>query len=219
MQSEASRRTVFQEFHHALYLSASTIHRHVVFGGLLFHLPSGILLRATIQSSAWSCLNMWPIKFHLLLLISPLMLGVSAISSTVRFDMCSCHLTLRILYRYFVWEDLIFFFSVFVSFHVSHPYNNMERTTLLRRKTLTFLLTPEECTSHRYSPPDVGCVLHRPWWHWRPRTWRCPPPQRHCFWQLFWHSLSLLTFSTLHFLAFSFKPILAELSSSFVVLY
>lgn len=51
--------------------------------------------------------------------------------------------------------------------------------------------------------------LRRPWWH-------CLPPQQFPTFRL--ASLLLLTLSTLHSLALSFKPTWAELSSCFVVL-
>lgn len=104
-----------------------------VIGRPLFLLPSGLHPRATAQSSAGSFLNMWPIQFHLLLLISPLVLVVSTISSTVRFDKCCCHLILRILHKHFVWRELIFFsffssvavYSVWVS--MSHIHITIQR--------------------------------------------------------------------------------------------
>lgn len=138
--------------------------------------PSGFHDKVTAQLSAGSFLNMWSVQFHLICGIYSLMLDVSVISSIVRYDRCCCHLTLWIFLRHFVWKESIFFFSIFLSFHISHPYTNTEITRLLKKETLNFLL------------PSSWCLLwlHRPWWHWRPGTWSCPPPQLYCFWRSGW---------------------------------
>lgn len=96
--------------------------------------PSGFHDKATAQLSAGSFLNMWSLQFHLIRGIYSLMLDVSFISSIVRFDRCCCHLTLWIFLRHFVWKESIFFFSIFLSFHISHPYTNTEITRLLKKR-------------------------------------------------------------------------------------
>lgn len=110
--------------------------------------PSGFHDKATAQLSAGSFLNMWSVQFHLIRRIYSLMLDVSFISSIVRFDRCCCHLTLWIFLRHFVWKESIFFFSIFLSFHISHPYTNTEITRLLKKETLNFFF---------FHLPDVCC--------------------------------------------------------------
>lgn len=100
--------------------------------------PSVFHDKATVQLSAGSFLNMWSVQFHLIRGIYSLMLDVSFIFSIVRFDRCCCHLTLWIFLRHFVWKESIFFFFIFLSFPISHPYNNTEITRLLKKETLNF---------------------------------------------------------------------------------
>jgi hypothetical protein len=143
-------------FQPAPFRSSSTIRRQVVFGRPLFLLPSGVHPRATAQSSVLSFLKTCPIQFHLRLLTSSLILSVPAISKTVLFVTCSCHLILKILLRHLVWKMSSFSSSPFVSFHVSHPYSSTDRTRLLKREVLVFLLMSLAC--HMFDS-RLNCAL------------------------------------------------------------
>lgn len=153
LQYEASRRAVFQEVHSAMFLS--TIRHHIVFGRLIFLLPSVVHPWATAQSSAGSFLKIWPIRFHLLLLISPLMLDVSAVSSTVRFDKCCCP-SLCILSG----RNLSSFplYSWVNNLHVSHPHNNMERPKIFE-KSLLMLATFQLLPNLLKDEPDIAILF------------------------------------------------------------
>lgn len=82
-------------------------------------------------------------------------------------SICPCRFICRslILLRLLVWKVYILFSSVLVSFQVSHPCSNTDKTRLLKRETLVFLpismafQPPEGCASHCYSLPGVSPAL------------------------------------------------------------
>lgn len=81
------------------------------------------------------------------------MFSVSAISITVLFGIYTCHLVLKIPQRHLVWKVSILFSSLLVSFKVSRPYKNKDRTRLLKKETLVF---PLIICDLRYSLFDVS---------------------------------------------------------------
>lgn len=154
------------------------------------------------------------------------MLDTSVISSTFGFDMHCCHLTLRIFLRHFVWKEsiLILFLR---EFSVSHPYNNTERTRFLKRDSLIFLLILvifKMLSCIQKDAPAIAILflisaLPQPSLvTLEPMYVELSTPSMSLFPTFRLVSLLILTFSTLQFLALGFKPILAELSSDFVVL-
>ena len=52
-----------------LFISASTIRRHIILGLPLRHFPSGVQKRAVLVRSCWTFLKTCPIHLHLLLLM------------------------------------------------------------------------------------------------------------------------------------------------------
>ena len=67
--SAAAICTSLQFFHPAFSLSLSAVFLHVVFGLPRFRRPSGVQVNAVLQSLFGSFLIMWPMNFHLFLLI------------------------------------------------------------------------------------------------------------------------------------------------------
>lgn len=178
------------------------------------------------QSSAASFFNIWPIKFVPSLSPDP--------STDVRYF---CHLQYsRVLYallppdlkdlpQAFRLEgvDLLFLRE----FSVSHPYNNTERTRFLKRDSLIFLLILvifKMLSCIQKDAPAIAILflisaLPQPSLvTLEPMYVELSTPSMSLFPTFRLVSLLILTFSTLQFLALGFKPILAELSSYFVVL-
>lgn len=159
---------------------------------------------------------------------SPLMFSVSVISSPVLFWTCCCHLTLWILPRLLVWKDLSSFPLSWCA-SKSRIHTNVDRTRLLKREILVFQPISKAfqmLSSSLLKDALVIAILF---------LMSAVPPSSLVTLAPRYVNLST-SFDSLfsdpqtgfaiavhlhihipHFLAFSFIPTFAELSSSFVV--
>lgn len=137
------------------------------FWSAFFLLPLGVYPSAIAQSSVGSFLGTWPIQFRLLRLTSN---DVSAlvISRTALLGICLFRLVLRTLPRHLVWKVSILFYSVLVSFQVSHLYiSNTDTTKHLKREihVLLFLhisATFEMLSSLLNDAPTIAILFLKP---------------------------------------------------------
>ena len=211
---------MFQLVHPATFLSFSTVLRQVVLGLPLARFPSGCHPNAVIQSLPSYLLSICPIQFHLLLLISQLMLFVYAILCISSLLIRCCHLTLKILLMHLFWNVLSWCSSFFVIFQVSHPYKSTGLTSVLKRCNLVFLPIPLQhhilcsrwnaplafcnlCWISLFPPPSLSMMAPK-YTNWSTSSTSSLPIR------MLSSLLVLLVRRVLHFLALSFRPTLSD---------
>jgi hypothetical protein len=116
-----------------------TVLRHIRLGLPLLLFPCGFQFKATLSIASCPFLNVCHIQFHFRILIcvdiliSPVLLRSSSLKIT------SGQWMFRILRRQRLTKVCSFDVVVFISFHISDPYNNTELTLLRKMRSLVLI--------------------------------------------------------------------------------
>jgi len=116
-----------------------TVLRHVCLGHPLHLFPCGFQSKASLSMASCPFLSICPIQFHFRLLIvmdisvSPVLLQSSS------FEITSSQWMFRIRRKQRLTKVCSFEMLVFISFHVSDPYNNTDLTLLQKMGSLVLV--------------------------------------------------------------------------------
>ena len=107
-----------------------TVLHHVCLGLPLLLFPCGFQFKATLSMASFPFLSVGPIHFHFCLLIYMDISISSVLLESSSFEITSSQWIFRILRKQRLTKVCSFEVIVFISFHVSDPYNNTDLTLL-----------------------------------------------------------------------------------------
>jgi len=115
-----------------------TVLSHVCLGLPLLLFPCGFQSKASLSMASCPFLSVCPIQFHFRLLIC-VDISISSVLQSSSFEITSGHCMFRIRRRQRLTKVCSFEVVVFISFHVSDPYNNTDLTLLRKMRSLVLV--------------------------------------------------------------------------------